>query len=120
MSNDEVVLDASKTTSDFSSYYPWGGILQCSKVDQINYNPRFMVEKRSHASTMTHTSGTNYYRAYNHSDNKYVNNFGYAAQNVNHNMGGLLYMSISSGTEGKAFFLGLQNSSIKMAFDSEL
>ena len=116
----EVVLDASKTTSDFSSYYPWGGILQCSKVDQINYNPRFMVEKRSHASTMTHTSGTNYYRAYNHSDNKYVNNFGYAAQNVNHNMGGLLYMSISSGTEGKAFFLGLQNSSIKMAFDSEL
>ena len=69
---------------------------------------------------MTNTSGTNYYRAYNHSDNKYVNSFGYATQNVNHNHGGLLYMSISGGTEGKAFWLFLQNSSIKMAFDSEL
>ena len=116
----EVVLDASKTTSDFSSYYPTINILQCSKSDQINYSPRFLVEKRSHASTMTNTSGTNYYRAYNHSDNKYVNSFGYATQNVNHNNGGLLYMSISGGTEGKAFFLMLMNSSIKMAFDSEL
>ena len=116
----EVVLDGSKTTADYSSYYPTVGILQCSKVDQINFNPRFMVEKRSHSSTMTNTSGTNYYRAYNHSDNKYVNSFGYATQNVNHNQGGLLYMSISGGTEGKAFWLFLQNSSIKMAFDSEL
>ena len=113
----EIVADASQS-SDGSIHYVCGGF--STKSDQVNWNYFFQVVKRG-TFTLEATTGTDYYKAVNHSDNIVDTAVGMTASYQGLNcVNGYISGSYSGSTEGKAWQFTLNNASAKIAVSAEL
>ena len=113
----EIVADASQS-SDNTIHYVCGGF--STKSDQINWNYFFQVVKRA-TFTLEATTGTDYYKAVNHSNSIVDTAVGMTAdyQGLN-SVNGYITGSFSGSTEGKAWQFTLNNANAKIAVSAEL
>ena len=113
----EIVADCAES-SDSSICY--AGTCFSTKSDQVNWNYTFAVKKRA-AFTLEATTGTDYYKAVNHSGYIVDTAVGMTAsyQPLN-SVNGYITGSYSGSTEGKAWQFTLNHASAKIAVSAEL
>ena len=113
----EIVADASQS-SDNTIHYVCGGF--STKSDQVNWNYFFQVVKRG-TFTLEATTGTDYYKARNHTDFIVDTAVGMTADYQGLNcVNGYISGSYSGSTEGKAWQFTLNNANAKIAVSAEL
>jgi len=115
----EVIFDASKTTGDFSSYYPYAALGHGYKSDQINSMWFFKTHKRIAGGTFACVSSSSNYSYKNHSSAKANSVIATATQNIEIDRM-LTYLSTSSVTEQSGWTLFLLNSACRATLDTEL
>ena len=115
----EVIFDASKTTGDFSSYYPYAALGHGYKTDQINSMWFFKTHKRAAGGTFTCVSSSSNYAYKNHSTSKTNSVIATATQNIEIDRM-LTYLSTSGVTEQSGWTLFLLNSACRATLDTEL
>ena len=113
----EIVADVSQSAESAICY---AGTCFSTKSDQVNWNYTFKVEKRA-AFTLEATTGTDYYKAVNHSSSIADTAVGMTAsyQPLN-SVNGYITGSYSGSTEGKAWQFQLSHASAKIAVSAEL
>ena len=117
----EVIIQGSTAGADFSSYFPWIGLCQGSKVDQINYIYDYKVQKRAPGGTAINTTVSNGYEMYNHSTQKLGNTMGTNSNNMELRRGSWWLGGSQSGIgEQSGWGFRIKSTSCFLAYECEL
>ena len=117
----EVVFQGSTAGADFSSYFPWVGLCQGSKSDQINYLYDFKVQKRAPGGTSINETVSSGYEMYNFTTQKTGDTMGTNSNNMELRRGLWWLGGSQSGiTEQSGWALRIKSTDCFLALDSEL